>query len=591
MASRPAYPSPASIIVIIIIVTRKTAPSTPYRSILVSILASRLCIDPNIHAHLASLGHPTFFAPPRTRPIVSLCPCPYPSLARLFPSIHTVHNLHNIHNMHSLHSQNNWVQLLGHGVVEALATQCKVQLTPDVVTLLERFAHRVEKESRTRHQRRKRLDDAQHNLSRVSRVVDVEVSHLRQTLVHHREDRSSSLYVTRHAETYLPRVHLALRGLPTIVVDVPRAYATSRVGATYGLQRDAFCGQRRFTGRVATANNALLAFCRSRDWAVSVRLLLETWFNAVKDVPQLQRPQAENAHVDDPVPPLAGWPRRGAWNRYRLASQKRKRTLDECDQQGGQGDQKRVKRVNSVEPVNRVDRPDVPEQLEQVDGAEVPDVAIVADHLHNQPDDNTYAAEDTCEKPIDATSPAASPAAKILDEGNIRADADADTMHPTRDDDVIEVVSHPTLDDDDVIDIVSPPSSPPMRAISVAIATAATAITTTTTIATPGHSPDLSDISPVTPTATDMAADHSNSADMPDARDTATTQRRPPSSDKQSADIRSRRVQRGRWKPRPKTTNISCDTATTTGAGAVANALSPMDVTAETNPAATCDVK
>lgn len=192
----------------------------------------------------------------------------------------------------------NWVEQLEEEVI-ALAEKSKVELTPGIVLLLEKFGELVESKSRSRHSFTSRLRRLNSEIVATGEIVCREVSEFRRLLKTYREQdfwNRALLCTYQHAETYLPVVRFRpIENVPELVIYVDRVYSNSLKGATYGLRAYDYC-RGRLTGAVAQAANFLREHCNRRKWQVSVSELLNVWMDAIVKIPREQLLQSRYAH-------------------------------------------------------------------------------------------------------------------------------------------------------------------------------------------------------------------------------------------------------------------------------------------------------
>lgn len=211
----------------------------------------------------------------------------------------------------------NWVDVVGSNVVASLAKQADVNLTSSIITLLEKFGDCVERESRTRHLRHRRVQRIQTELRLAHAVVKEEVGTLRESILKGRLNDPRSFYVLRHPETYLPIVYLKLKALPELVLHINRTYATDHKGVTFGFRTTNYCGGR-LTGPVAQAANFLTEQCKQANWKVSVSEVIHSWIRTVMSIPPSDRSISERMYTKKRPAPA---PRqRGKWKAQKIVT-------------------------------------------------------------------------------------------------------------------------------------------------------------------------------------------------------------------------------------------------------------------------------
>lgn len=181
-----------------------------------------------------------------------------------------------------------WVEVVGGvSLVRQLAHDCGVDTSPGVLDLLERFGTLLDDASQRHTRGARKMARVLHEVDIANSIAEDEVKQVKQDLSDSEMSLVDTISVERHVETCLPVVSCRLRGLPELVIHLKRNYAVHKCGVSYGFRKRQFSAWQR-TGPVAAATNKLDSFCRSKDWQVSLVVVLRTWITAALEIPKTE---------------------------------------------------------------------------------------------------------------------------------------------------------------------------------------------------------------------------------------------------------------------------------------------------------------
>lgn len=192
-----------------------------------------------------------------------------------------------------------WTNVVGTAVMAALAKECSVQLTPDLIRFLDLYSEQLHAAGRSRAINRRTAARQRQELREVIDVVQAEVKDFRDAHQEH-EAEIEQLTVARQTETYIPVVHCKLMSLPTMVVHVRRTYATQRMlaGISWKLSE---CRGGIPTGKVRNAMNYVRTYSRGRKHQLTLYEILRVWFASGLSIPRDEREEAADALEVHPV--------------------------------------------------------------------------------------------------------------------------------------------------------------------------------------------------------------------------------------------------------------------------------------------------
>lgn len=169
-----------------------------------------------------------------------------------------------------------------------LAKRHDVKLDDNVIRFLEGFAEVVLHVTTKQRERRSNQAQTQRELDEVNVVVQDEVRSVRKELFPKNNGTERYFYAIRHDETYLPVVHLAIKGLPELIIHVTRAYGTRKKGICFGIVSKQYVGGR-LTGAAARAANYLRHKCRSKHWDLTISEVVNIWYRQALEIPPEER--------------------------------------------------------------------------------------------------------------------------------------------------------------------------------------------------------------------------------------------------------------------------------------------------------------
>ncbi|CAN8076949.1 unnamed protein product [Agarophyton chilense] len=182
---------------------------------------------------------------------------------------------------------NRWLEIIHTREVSSLARRYDISLDGKLVRFLEEYSEIVLHVTNKQKERRSNQDRLHQELEDVNKVVQDEVSATRRALFHENAEAERHFFTVRHQETYLPIVHFAIRGLPELLVHVPRTYATRKKGISFGLLSMSNKGV--LSGAIARAANYLRHRCRDMHWDLSVSDVVNLWYQQALHIPPEER--------------------------------------------------------------------------------------------------------------------------------------------------------------------------------------------------------------------------------------------------------------------------------------------------------------
>lgn len=194
---------------------------------------------------------------------------------------------------------NSWTDVVGTPVIAALAKECSVQLTPDLIRFLDLYSEQLHVAGRTRAINRRTAAKKRQELREVIEVVQEEVKNFRDSHQEH-EPKIEHLTVARQRETYIPVVHCTLRSLPTMVLHVRRTYATQRIIAGISWKLSEWRGGT-LAGRVRNAMNYVRTYSRGRKHQLTIYDILRVWFASGLGIPTEEREVAADGGEIHPI--------------------------------------------------------------------------------------------------------------------------------------------------------------------------------------------------------------------------------------------------------------------------------------------------
>ncbi|PXF48701.1 hypothetical protein BWQ96_01553 [Gracilariopsis chorda] len=181
-----------------------------------------------------------------------------------------------------------WLEIIHTSQVTNLAKRHEVKLGDNVIRFLEGFAEVILQVTAKQRERKSNQAQTQRELEEVNIVVQDEVRNVRKALFPNKHETERYFYAIRHDETYLPVVHLAIKGLPELIVHVTRAYGTKRKGICFGIVSKQYVGGR-LTGAVARAANYLRHKCRAKHWDLTISEVVNVWYRQALEIPPEER--------------------------------------------------------------------------------------------------------------------------------------------------------------------------------------------------------------------------------------------------------------------------------------------------------------
>eukprot|EP00177_Eucheuma_denticulatum_P006221 GFKZ01011341.1.p1 GENE.GFKZ01011341.1~~GFKZ01011341.1.p1 ORF type:complete len:274 (-),score=20.29 GFKZ01011341.1:1022-1843(-) len=190
-----------------------------------------------------------------------------------------------------------WTNVVGSPVIAALAKECSIQLTPDLIRFLDLYSEQLQAAGRSRAVNRRTAARQRQELREVIDVVQAEVKDFRDAHQEHGPE-IEQLTVARQRETYIPVVHCKLRSLPTMVVHVRRTYATQRIlaGISWKLSE---CKSGSPTGKARNAMNYVRTYSRGRRHQVTLYDILKVWVASGLGIPREEREGTANVPQAD----------------------------------------------------------------------------------------------------------------------------------------------------------------------------------------------------------------------------------------------------------------------------------------------------
>ncbi|KAI0565091.1 hypothetical protein FGB62_22g358 [Gracilaria domingensis] len=179
-----------------------------------------------------------------------------------------------------------WLEMIYTKEVTSLAKRYDVSLDEKLIRFLEEYSEVVLHVTSKQKEKKTNQLQLQHELDDVNKVVQEEVHAMRKSLFPNNEEAERYFFAIQHKETYLPIIHLAIRGLPELLVHVTRTYARRRKGISFGLLSKSNGGVLR--GAMARAANYLRHRCRDRHWDLSVSEVVNIWYQQALDIPPEQ---------------------------------------------------------------------------------------------------------------------------------------------------------------------------------------------------------------------------------------------------------------------------------------------------------------